>query len=431
MGDVYFYLSDFESSSTSDEDMEHTQRGDAEEESNFMASDLPLFIDETSNLSFHHISVEPSTKFNQFTLASRNLMIECLQRQTFPTFHEIREADGNFRPLLKNHGRVAHVDDPIRTQERWVKLQNSLKLIETIHGVGLSTSSDPKDREIPHIGIWSSLVSTLHVGPNGNHLPLHATVSAIRTKWIMDERVGGISASFIESCIKSCSTCHKNEFWDEVHNIPCELVNDKLDEICKTHIVVRRFSQSHFTKRHKISYYQCHRGGKKRSRKRKKEGDVSTPICRRERKSMKCECQFQIKVRVPLVDKKGSIEFENSMEANIYVHSKHNGHHPGTEGDKMFLPVHPLIISFAMENLKHMISTSTVSLVSIREEKKMQAMVPENERTTYRFFLIPKEVEQLSYFNRLNGNCLLSILSNSLFYQVHDLECHYKCGFFL
>jgi len=272
MEDVYFHLSDFESTSDSDEDMEYMSEGDVEGESNFTSDDLVHFRDETSNPSFDHISIESSTKFIQFTLASRNLMIQCLQSQTFPTFHDIREADENFRPLLKSHGRIVHVNDHVRTQERWVKLQNSLKLRETIHGVGLSTSSDMKDKEIPHVGMWSSIVLTSHIGSNGKHLPLHATVLAIRNNWIMDQRVGGISMLYIESCIKSCPTCHENLFWDEVHNIPCELVNDKLDEICKTHIVVRRFSQMKLTKHHKISYYLCHRGGKKgQGRGKKKE----------------------------------------------------------------------------------------------------------------------------------------------------------------
>ena len=79
------------------------------------------------------------------------------------------------------------------------------------------------------------------------------------------------------------------------------------------------------------------------------------------------------------------------------------GHNLGTNVDKIFLSMHPMVISFATENLKHMISTSTVALESVREKMKMQAMVPDIEYRTYRFFLIPKEVEQLSYFMRLNG----------------------------
>ena len=58
----------------------------------------------------------------------------------------------------------------------------------------------------------------------------------------------------------------------------------------------------------------------------------------------------------------------------------------------MFLPVHPMVISFATENLKHMISTSTVALVSVREEMKMQAMVPDIEQQHIDFSLFPRKL---------------------------------------
>ena len=153
MEDVYFHLSDFESSSSSDEDMEHKWEEDATWESNFTTTDLPNFIDESSKPLFDHVPIESSTKFIQFTLSSRDLMIFCLQRQKFPTFHEIREADGNFHPFLRSHGRSIDANDPLYTQARWEKLQNSLKLIETNDGVALSSSSDTKERQIPHFGM--------------------------------------------------------------------------------------------------------------------------------------------------------------------------------------------------------------------------------------------------------------------------------------
>ena len=228
MEDVYFHLSDFDSSFSSDEDMEHMCEEDGGWESNFMNPNLPHLLDEFSKPLFDHISIESSPKFIQFTFASKDLMMLCLQKHKFPTFHEICEVDGNFHPLLTSHGRPIDVNDQCHIEQRWVKLQNNLKLIETIGGSTLSLSSDTKRRKIPHIGIWSSIVSTFHIGPTGKHLSVDATISAIRSKWIMDQRVGGISLSYIESCIKSCLHCQETELWDEVHNIPCELLNDKL-----------------------------------------------------------------------------------------------------------------------------------------------------------------------------------------------------------
>jgi len=161
----------------------------------------------------------------------------------------------------------------------------------------------------------------------------------------------------------------------------------------------------------------------KKSRKRRKDEDVSISILRRERKSMKCDCEFQIKVMIPLGKEKFAKKSNMSIEAVIFVHTIHNGHHPGTEVDKIFLPVYPLVISFAVENLKHMISTSTVALAFVWEETKIQSMVEDLEWATYCFFLIPKEIEQISYFLKLNGNYFLHSFFNAFLYMylLHEI----------
>jgi hypothetical protein len=65
--------------------------------------------------------------------------------------------------------------------------------------------------------------------------------------------------------------------------------------------------------------------------------------------------------------------------------------------------VHPVVLTMTKENLKKMIYTSMVALVSIRDEEKLKARVGDLERVMYRFFIIPKEVEKLKYSMRLNG----------------------------
>jgi len=96
--DAYFHMSDFKSDFGCDEDMDKTFEGDGGLDSNFMTFDLPYSIDEPSKPSFHNVLLESSSKFVQFTLASKNLMVDCLRRERYPTFHEIHEADQNFRP---------------------------------------------------------------------------------------------------------------------------------------------------------------------------------------------------------------------------------------------------------------------------------------------------------------------------------------------
>jgi len=83
-------------------------------------------------------------KFVQFIVVSTNLTVDCLQRKKYPTFHKICKADKSFHLLLTNYGRPTDINDVIHTQERWDKLQKSLKLIETIDGIGLSPLGDTK-----------------------------------------------------------------------------------------------------------------------------------------------------------------------------------------------------------------------------------------------------------------------------------------------
>jgi len=68
-----------------------------------------------------------------------------------------------------------------------------------------------------------------------------------------------------------------------------------------------------------------------------------------------------------------------------------------------------MVVKIAMKDLKRLISTSAVALASLKDEDKTRALVNELEHSIYRFVLIPKEVEQLSYTMRLNGkNCFVS-----------------------
>ena len=89
--------------------------------------------------------------------------------------------------------------------------------------------------------------------------------------------------------------------------------------------------------------------------------------------------------------------------ASIYVHNKHSGHLPGSENDKFFLPIHPIVIDRAMEDLKRMVSSGRVSMASLKDEDHVKECVSPLERATFRFSLIPKEVEQMAYYMRIKG----------------------------
>ena len=68
-----------------------------------------------------------------------------------------------------------------------------------------------------------------------------------------------------------------------------------------------------------------------------------------------------------------------------------------------------MVVKITMKDLKMLVSTSVATLASLKDEDKTMALVNDLERSIYRFVLIPKEVEQLSYTMRLNGkNCFAS-----------------------
>jgi hypothetical protein len=61
-----------------------------------------------------------------------------------------------------------------------------------------------------------------------------------------------------------------------------------------------------------------------------------------------------------------------------------------------------VVLTLAKKNLNKMISTSTVALASICDKEKLKARVGDLECVTYRFFISPKEVNQLKYSMRKN-----------------------------
>jgi hypothetical protein len=409
-GKIYFTLSDYESECEGyDEGHEEDDRRLYEVDNDplhFSTNNTGINVDEYSLPSFAHIPIETFPKYVHFTIASQKLMIECLEGQMFPTFDQICEADASFRPLSKSHSRSIDVNDVFHIIKRWKKLQENVKLVGVNDGIALAPSRhDQKGRRIPPIEHWCSIVEKSHVDATGKHLPLPSTLATIREDWTTDNRVGGIHTSYVENCFHSCDICKQAKLWDEVHKVPHQFLNATLDEICMKYVVLRRvFCSPYRIKSHVVTYYCCHRGGKKHCRHRKQSyvKPLESKDTRQDRKSKLYNCSFQVKTIEPIVDDNIE-EGGNVREAIIFVHTKHTGHEPSSDKDKLFLPVHPVVLTMAKENLKKMISTSTVALASIRNEEKLKTRVGDLERVTYRFSIIPKEVEQLKYSMRLNG----------------------------
>ena len=148
-----------------------------------------------------------------------------------------------------------------------------------------------------------------------------------------------------------------------------------------------------------VTYSYSHRGGKRRIWTEKEEVNST----QRKKKSYKCDCEFIFKTIIYSMNTKSYVKVAKQAMAKIHVHSKHSGYNPGSEVDKYFLPVHFLVLSFATKNLKMMVSHSTVAIASLKEAKKFENMVAYFEQVTFRYFILVKEVEVLSYSSRLSG----------------------------
>jgi hypothetical protein len=287
------------------------------------------------------------------------------------------------------------------TIERWKKIQGKLKVVQVFGVYALCPLRDTKDRQIPPIEYWRSMVHKGHVDKNGKHLSISSTTNGIRTQWSTDINVGGINSSFIQDCVNSCEVCQEKKMWDEVVTVPLEDLNASFDELCTKHIVLRRRYKCRVWKTKTVTYYRCHRGGNK-ERPYRKMSDMK-PIdqrkSRRDRTSRLCDCEFQIKVVEPKISRSSS----NLVHATIYIHSKHSGHNPGSDADLFFLPVHPHVIVWVMENLKYMHSPRNMEAASERAQDLFSERVTDLERVTYRFFIIKKEVHILAYSLRING----------------------------
>lgn len=83
------------------------------------------------------------------------------------------------------------------------------------------------------------------------------------------------------------------------------------------------------------------------------------------------------------------------------MHTEHSGHTPRSDGDSFSLPVHPYIISLAIQNLKYMHLARALEVASVRAREIFSQNFGDVERVTYRFHIIKKEVEALAYSMRV------------------------------
>ncbi|MCO5592145.1 hypothetical protein L7F22_046141, partial [Adiantum nelumboides] len=113
---------------------------------------------------------------------------------------------------------------------------------------------------------------------------------------------------------------------------------------------------------------------------------------RRLRTSKKCRCPFM----VSLIFSRDGME-----KATIRILGGHHGHVLGLREDLYHLPVHPKVKKRCMEDLLDIGTCWHVARLSVSKEAIHINMASFEEQVTYRFFMILKEIQLLSYNLRI------------------------------
>ena len=131
--------------------------------------DLDFVEEGIEVLSFDNVSVESMPNSFIFTKSSLALMIQYVVSGLQPSFLQIRTADPNFLHVLQHHGRPADPNDPVHIVERWVRLQKTVKVLDSPHGHPLSPCSDKMERDITSSDLWHFIVKQAHCYVSGKH----------------------------------------------------------------------------------------------------------------------------------------------------------------------------------------------------------------------------------------------------------------------
>ncbi|MCO5555205.1 hypothetical protein L7F22_008749 [Adiantum nelumboides] len=245
--------------------------------------------------------------------------------------------------------------------------------------------------QIACIEDWGNNFKAAHcVSGASKHKSLNDTIEMLRSTWSIDVKRHGIPISYVKDFVNSCrcSFSSSNHTIDlnklpmttlitTEEGVAVELENIMIEH--KTKIVMARSSKKESATRHVI-HYVCHRGGTVQHNAKEK----------RSRTSKKYGCTF--KVRLKYVNHRD--------EVRILINPNHESHMPGSRAELYHLPVHPTVVESCLNDLFDVGSSRHVAQMSLSKERLLFERAPLLHRVIYRFFMIPKEVQMLSYKTR-------------------------------
>ncbi|MCO5579889.1 hypothetical protein L7F22_033753 [Adiantum nelumboides] len=275
--------------------------------------------------------------------------------------------------------------------KKWRRMKDTFGLARVDNGSTCIVQQTQPKLQIACIEDWGNIVKAAHcVRGASKHKSLNDTIEMLRSTWSIDVKRHGIPISYVKDFVNSCrcSFSSSNHTIDlnklpmttlitTEEGVAVELENIMIEH--KTRIVMARSSKKEIVTKHVI-HYVCHRGGTVQHCSKEK----------RSRTSKKCGCPFKV-----------HLEYVNHRdEIRILINPNHEGHMPRSRADLYHLPVHPTVVESCLNDLFDVGSSRHVAQMSLSKERLLFERAPLLHRVIYRFFMIPKEVQMLSYKTR-------------------------------
>ena len=285
--------------------------------------------------------------------------------------------------------------------KRWKRMKDGFSLCPIENGGQCICLKSAPQLKIACIEDWDSIVQAAHyVSDHGIHQSERETINSMKMQqWCTDLRKHGIPMKYVVDYVVACGC----QLEDSSKGMP--RIGKQSKTPCKIMLTEQSFVQQHLVDimiEHKvrllllrsskrsgpakwIQEFVCHRGGKALRKGANK---------RRLRKSKRCGCPFRVLLQYA----------QESNEVKILLHNVHEGHVPGTRADLYHLPVHPRVIACCKDDLFDVGTCRHVAKMSKSKESFHMQSSSTLDRVVFRFFMIPKEVQMLSYQMRDQGS---------------------------
>ena len=318
--------------------------------------------------------------------------------------YKLMEADLRGEIMVTLEKLKAHDVRGLLNLKRWKRMKEDMSLCAMTGGGQCICLKSIPTMKIACMEDWQSIVQAAHVDPDdGMHKAVKDTINLIKVEWCMDIRRHGIPMEYVKDWILACGcqlitkqqpkpslqpTSEKQSkdpskiMVTERSKVPQDLVDIMLQHKVKLVFLRSTKNSGPFEI---VQDLICHRGGNVSRRGANK---------RRLRKSKRCGCPFKVVLQYA----------HDSNKVNLLLYDTHEGHVPGTRADLYYLPIHPRVIACCMDDLFDVGTCRHVAKMSKSKENFHIQISSPLDRVVFRFFMIPKEVQMLSYQMRNQGN---------------------------